>query len=271
MIAVDNIGFSVGSKSILSGISFQADRGAFVGILGPNGAGKSTLLKVMSGELSPSVGSVTWLNQPLAEWNVNALAKSRGVLNQKSHISAPLENSEVVMMGRYPHFKHQPGREDYAIVDKALNKTGTLPLKEKQYQVCSGGEQQRLHVARVWSQLYGAPTATPKLFLLDEPLNNLDVSHQHNMMQLALDFAHAGNVVVAVMHDINLAAMYMNRLLFMKQGELIADGHPNAIITSELLETVYDYPMHVIEHPSLDRKMVVQGMPNTIALQQTEI
>lgn len=271
MISAKNIAFSVGSKSILNGISLQADRGAFAGILGPNGAGKSTLLKVISGELEPTAGSVNWLHQSLSSWNVNALAKSRGVLNQKSHISAPLENREVVMMGRYPHFKHQPNQDDYKVVDEAFDKTGTASLKDKHYQVCSGGEQQRLHVARVWAQLYGTSTATPKLFLLDEPLNNLDVNHQHNMMQLALEFAEAGNVVIAVMHDINLAALYMNRLIFLKEGELVADGHPNELIKSELLEQVYDYPMHVMNHPTLNRKMAVQGMPNTATLQQTEI
>ena len=271
MIHAAHIAFSVGSKSILNGISLQADRGAFVGVLGPNGAGKSTLLKIISGELEPTKGSVRWLNQSLTHWKVDELAKSRGVLNQKSHISAPLENREVVMMGRYPHFKHQPGCEDHQIVDQAMQRTATHPLQHKMYPVCSGGEQQRLHVARVWAQLYGAPTATPKLFLLDEPLNNLDVNHQHNMMQLAREFAEAGNVVIAVMHDINLAALYMNRLIFLKEGELVADGHPNELIKSELLEQVYDYPMHVMDHPTLNRKMAVQGMPNTVTLQQTEI
>ncbi len=264
MINVENISFTVGSHPILKAISLEAGRGEFIGILGPNGAGKSTLLKMMSGELVPTHGKVEWLSKNIEKWKVNELAKSRAVLNQKSHLSAPLKNHEVVMMGRYPHFKHQPQTSDYSIVDTALEKTGTSSIKNHSYMVCSGGEQQRLHVARVWSQLYGEPTVSPKLFLLDEPLNNLDINHQHNIMQLAKDFAEAGNVVIAVMHDINLAAMYMNRLVFLKNGELVADGKPNETVDSQLLQSIYDYPMVVMDHPHLDCKITVQAMPNTL-------
>jgi len=260
MIDARNISYSIGGKRILENISFKAEGGAFIGVLGPNGAGKSTLLSVLSGIKNPNSGKVFWLNQEIQSWKIDAFAKIRGVLQQKTEVSAQMQNEELVMMGRYPHFKHDPSEQDQKVVKSAMKFTSTSHLAENWYQTSSGGEQQRLHVARVWAQLQSENSQEPKLFLLDEPLNNLDVKYQHQVMKLAKKFAEAGNVVIAVMHDINLASFYMNRLLLLKNGKLYLDGTPDEFLTEKHLESVFDHPMHVVKHPTTNIKMAVHAM-----------
>lgn len=264
MMELKNITFRVGQRDILHNVSLHADRGSFIGILGPNGAGKSTLIKTMSGEITPTSGEITWLNQSIGKWKDGQLAKSRAVLTQKSQVSLPLVNKEIVMMGRYPHFKHSPETRDYHAVENAFHKTGTHPLADQVYHQTSGGEQQRIQLARVWSQLDDNLSASPKLFLLDEPLNNLDIFHQHQVLKMAAEFAEAGNVVIAVMHDINLAALYMNHLMFLKKGKVVAQGTPDETLTDEILTGVYNYPLTVIEHPEMNTKTILHTVSNTI-------
>ncbi|MAX81935.1 MAG: heme ABC transporter ATP-binding protein [Crocinitomicaceae bacterium] len=259
MITAEHISLSIGDHNILKNVSLKADRGDFIGILGPNGAGKSTLLKAISHELEPTNGNISWLSRPMKDWKNEDLAKTRGVLKQKTDLSMPLINEEVVMMGRYPHFKRSPQLLDYQAVEKALDITGTKALAKRHYHECSGGEQQRIQFARVWAQLNGSPSASPKLFLLDEPLNNLDIYHQHHVLRLADQFVKDGNIVIAVMHDINLAAMYMNKLLFLKNGGVYASGTPDEVLKNDILSQVYDYPLSVVNHPEHNTKMILHG------------
>lgn len=263
MLSVKNISFTVESKKLLKDISFQVSNGEFVAILGPNGAGKSTLLKHLSGQTPLQQGEVIWENQHIHQRKSIELAKKRAVLTQHTQVAFDFSVESVVLMGRYPHFDSIPGKTDIEAVRYSLEMTEMSSYTDRNIQTLSGGEQQRTQISRVLAQVFEKEDAIlgSKLLLLDEPLNNLDIRHQHNILQLSAEYSHKGNIVLAVLHDINLAAMYASKILLMKKGEVLAYGEPEEVLTEELLSECYDFPAKVSVHPFHSIPQVHFGCP----------
>ena len=257
MLKAEQVYYSIQKKNILKGISAEFLPGRFNMILGPNGSGKSTFLKIFSGEITSYRGNVFYGNQQLAAYNKEELAKHRAVMSQQPELSFPLTVEEVVMMGRYPHFNFNPNRKDEDICKQVMDLLHLSSFKERNYLTLSGGEKQRVQYARVLAQVFEKPAAGCRYLFLDEPLTSLDINYQQEFLQIARQCITADTVLVAVMHDINLAIQYADNLFFLKEGELIAHGKPKEIVNSALIRKVFNVDVSIINNPVNDSPLVV--------------
>jgi iron complex transport system ATP-binding protein len=254
MYDVHDLSYRAGSRQLLHYVSLQARPGELLVVLGANGAGKSTLLRLLSGDLRPSGGSIAFEGQPLPAIPAAALARRRAVLTQQHVLSLAFRVRELVLLGRYPYFRGQPTAHDHAVVAEALALVGLGELAERSYPTLSGGEQQRAQLARVLAQVWEADGG---FLLLDEPLTGLDLHHQHHTLAVARTLVQRGFGVVAVLHDLNLAAQYADRLLLLRQGEVVASGPPAAVLTPAHVEHAYGLRVELLAHPSLGYPLLV--------------
>jgi iron complex transport system ATP-binding protein len=230
-------------------------------IAGPNGAGKSTLVRVATGALAPNQGRVGFFGRPLVELKRSELARRRAVVSQRSEIAFGFTSLEVVLMGRHPHSELPEGRRDLEIAQQVLERFEVGHLAGRDITTLSAGERQRVEIARALAQLESElPPAQTALFL-DEPTSNLDLAHQHTVLAQARACSREGRLVVAVLHDLNLAAQYADRLVLLDGGEIAADGSPRAVLNSELIFQVFKTRTLVVPHPELDCPLVVSAAP----------
>jgi iron complex transport system ATP-binding protein len=260
MLQVQSIKYKIAPTLSLSNISFDVMAGEMVAILGANGAGKSTLLKIITGSLKADSGNIFINKKQLSEWSKNELAANCAVLLQQNPLQLSFTVAEVVTMGRYPHFKNHASLNDERIVLEVLQKTGIIHLKDRNYVTLSGGEQQRVHIARVLAQISDQATEHPRYLFMDEPSNNLDIRHQHVALLLAKSFAKESNCVVAVLHDLNLALQYADKIILLKDGMLKGFGLPEDIMTDDAISDVYGLPLQIFNHPSCRHRIVMPAM-----------
>ena len=263
MLKTENIYYRIGDKLILNGITAEFKPGEFNMILGPNGSGKSTFLKIFSGEVKATEGSVKYNNQQIADFKKEELAKHRAVMSQQPELSFPLMVEEVVMMGRYPHFTFNPNKKDEEICNEVMKRMNLVIFKERNYLTLSGGEKQRVQYARVLAQIWQKPINGYRYLFLDEPLTSLDINYQQEFLQIAREFTKADTTIIAVMHDINLAIQYADKLFFLKEGQLVAHGSPKDILTGELIQQVFNVKAAIINNPFTGNPLVVYGNGNT--------
>lgn len=254
MFDVQNLRYQVGRKVLLQSVSLQARPGELLAVVGANGAGKSTLLRLLSGDLTPTGGQVQFEGRGLGTIPAPELARRRAVLTQQHTLSLAFEVRELVLMGRYPHFRGQPGAHDHAVVAEALALVGLTELANRSYPTLSGGEQQRAQLARVLAQVWEAKGG---FLLLDEPLTGLDLNHQHHTLDVARALVQRGFGVVAVLHDLNLAAQYADQVLVLRHGETVAYGEPAAVLTAATIEHAFDIAVELLVHPSLGCPLIV--------------
>ena len=246
MIDAQNLVYSIHGRRLTDNVSLTLPGGEIVAILGPNGAGKSTLLRQLTGYLKPDSGRCTLLGKPLTEWPLTELAKTRAVMRQNSHMAFPFSVREVIRMGRHPHRTHNPRDETEHIM--ALCDCSQLASRD--YRQLSGGEQQRVQLARLLVQLW-EPEPSPKWLFLDEPTSALDIAHQVDVLALVHRLSQQrGLTVIAVLHDINMAARYCDYLVALRGGEMIAQGTPAELMRGETLELIYGIPMGILPHPA---------------------
>ena len=257
MLRTENISYSIGKKDILKNVSATFLPGEFNMILGPNGSGKSSFLKIFSGEINKFQGTVLYENKKIKEFRKEELAKKRAVMSQQADLGFPLLVNEVVMMGRYPHFTFNPNKKDITICNEAIERMNLSKFKQRNYLTLSGGEKQRVQYARVLAQVWEKPVEGYRYLFLDEPLNSLDINYQHEFLQAAVDIMKEHTVLIAVMHDINLAAHYADNLFFLKEGELIIHGKPKEILTEKIIEKVFKIKTTVIENPVSRKPLII--------------
>lgn len=233
-LRVENLFVSLGRKSILRNVGFEATAGEVTAIVGPNGSGKSTLLKALTGEISCT--GTAWLNgSDINQTPPTTLADMRAVLPQSTPMSFPFQVIEVIRLGL--RFR---GLDTQHVAYEMLARVGLAGYENRFYQELSGGEQQRVQLARVLCQTWSPHTPdVPRWLFLDEPVASLDIAHQLHVMQIARDFADQGGGVLVVMHDLNLSAMFADKVLVMKGGELAATGPVQTTLTNALLSDVY--------------------------------
>ncbi|WP_375322351.1 heme ABC transporter ATP-binding protein [Aliivibrio logei] len=249
-ISAKNISYHIGSKMILDNINLDLHCGEVTTLLGPNGAGKSTLLKLLCNEIS-SFNDIRYFGKMNAQWNSNELAKRLGVLPQHSTLSFAFNVHEVVELGGLP--LGLSNQDLHKITNDIMNKTDINHLINRLYPSLSGGEKQRVHLARVLTQV---SQHQQKIVMLDEPTSALDLSHQHKTLRLARELANEGAAVIVVLHDLNLAAQYSDRVIVLQDGKLQIDGTPWKAITPEMIEKVYGHTTLVQPHPTLDIPVV---------------
>lgn len=250
-IEADGVSFAIGGARLVDEMSLAVEAGRMVGILGPNGAGKSTFLKLVSGELKPTGGRVLLDGLPLEQAHTALLARRRAVVPQSSQLTFAFSALEVVLLGAaVPGFglsAHLAGTGE-----RALKRVGLVHLAERKYTDLSGGERQRVHIARALCQLATAPRGfgeTP-LLLVDEPTSNLDIGHQRLVLGTLREVAAEGAAVLAVLHDINLAAGFCDSVALMRDGRLVAHGEPADVIRDDLLSHTYGCSLEANRTPS---------------------
>ncbi|MFI2744642.1 heme ABC transporter ATP-binding protein [Zhouia sp. PK063] len=268
MLNVQNISYKIGANRLLKDISFHAKPSQLIAIIGPNGAGKTTLLQAIANEISIT-GKILYKEKSINDWNAKTLAQHKAKFSQHHTQDIPLSVQEVVMMGRYPYFENTPHRIDLKVITKAMQITDVFSLKKHPYNQLSGGEKQRVHLARVMAQLDN--DISQKMLLLDEPLNNLDVYHQHQMLYKIKAFTQQGNIGIMVIHDLNLAAQFADYVLLLKQGALIAAGTPEEVLQPKIICNVYEFPCQRISHPFSKSPMIIFGEQQSISTEQKSI
>ncbi len=248
MIAAEGVRVVRGGRVLLALDRITLEPGRVLGVLGPNGAGKSTLLRVLAGELVPDAGVATLDGVPLARWAPAALARRRAVLPQASRLSLPLRVEEAVALGRIPHGGGE-GAAEHAAIRQAMTEAGVVTFAGRWLDTLSGGEQQRVHLARVFAQLAGTPPPETAL-LMDEPTAALDWPQQHVLLASARGRAAMGAAVMIVLHDIAHAARYCDRILLLSEGGRIADDEPDRALTEETIARAYGRPVRRILDPA---------------------
>ena len=275
MLQAHGIAVQRGERQILSDIDLSLPAGQVIGVLGANGAGKSTLLAALAGELSPSAGRITLNGRPLSAWPAAELASCRAVLPQSPSLQFDLPVATVIGMGAYPHARHSRTgahptnrhdtaqaamAEDQRILQRVLALADVQDLYERRYRRLSGGEQQRVHLARVLYQLLLARQGYNeyRVLMLDEPTASLDPRHQLHLLSAVHTLAHEENVAaLVIMHDLNLAAGYCDRLLLLGQGRVAACGTPAQVLTPDTLRQVYGVEATVLPHPNQPGRLLV--------------
>ncbi len=253
MLQVRDLQVIRGHTSVLDGISLDVAPGQVLGVLGPNGAGKSTLLGALCAELTPHRGRVLLHERPLADWPGPERARCLAVLPQVSSLGFAFRVDEVVAMGRLPHRTGQA--RDREIVIEALQAADALHLAERSYLALSGGERQRVHLARVLAQLW--PGEQGRTLLLDEPTSALDPLHQHTTLQAVRGFADRGGAVLVILHDLNLAARYCDRILLLQNGRPRALDTPQVVLQPDALKAVFGLDVLVQPHPERGHPLII--------------
>lgn len=257
-LVADTLCVTAAGRELVSSASLRLDPGELCVVVGPNGAGKSTLMKALCGDLVAHSGTVSLEDRNIHRWNLTARARVRAVLPQHTALSFPFTVHEVVEMGRAPYRSCNDPQADRRAVADALHAADVAHLQARYYPSLSGGEAQRVQLARVLAQLDN-PWGEPRYLFLDEPTASLDPAHQHATLKLARGLIGANVGVLAVLHDLNLAALYADRIVMMRDGAIVADGPPREVLTETLIGSVFQLPVDVLDHPSLDRPLIVQG------------
>ncbi len=257
MLAARDLHFSRGDRKILDAVSGELRPGRVTALLGPNGAGKSTLLKLFAGELDPAGGIIELGGRPLAAQPPRAVAQRRAVLPQESHLAFAFLVRNVVMMGRFPHLDGAETPRDVEICAAALAKVEAGHLAERRYPTLSSGEKQRVQLARVLAQIWEPPASGPRYLLLDEPTAGLDLEHQHAALRAARDWARVGAVVLAVLHDLNLAMTYADDAWVLENGRLAAAGPIADTLTATLIERVFNVAVELLPRPGAARPVIL--------------
>jgi len=255
-ITLDGVAFRYGSKEVLNGISFTCREGELTGILGENGCGKTTLLRIMAGYLKPQAGSVAYNSQPAAQLSARRLAQMRAVVEQR--LTSPFEFPvfDYVMLGRTPYlgrFKSET-LHDYMVVEESLRLTGTTHLQDRNAGSLSGGELQRVMIARAHAQ-------EPDFLMLDEPTAHLDIRHQLEIMDLLRGLSET-TAVIAVIHDLNHAARFCDRVIVIgRKGSVAGDGVPDEVLHPDLIKDVFSVNAATVPDPASPRSYRVFSLP----------
>jgi iron complex transport system ATP-binding protein len=263
MIEARDISVSLGGRTIISNIDFAVKPGELAAIVGPNGSGKTTFLKALSAEHAYT-GRVSVNGRDIASMKPWEAAALRAVLPQATALSFPFTVREIVKLGLTGGRSGVPAGENERLPERALARVDLEGFAGRFYQELSGGEQQRVQLARVLCQVW-APVleGMPRYLFLDEPVSSLDIRHQLIIMNIARDFAARGGGVVAILHDLNLAAMFADRIFVMHRGRLAAAGSPQEVLSDELISSVFECNLKVGVPPAAGTPFV---LPQSAAL-----
>lgn len=245
MLSARNVSVVRNGAKLVCSVSLDVQPGEIVSMIGANGAGKTTLLRALLGELPFAEGEVFIDGRPIQSMPANLLAQSVGLLSQQSRLQFPLLAEEVVALGRLPHATG--AKSDARVVAQALALMDLTYAAKRPFPLLSGGEQQRVQLARVLAQIWPLKVGSPRLLVLDEPTVSLDLGHKQAFMQVVKQFAQTGVAVLMVEHDLQLVAHYSDRLLALECGQSVAFGSVRDQLTAPLVQTLFNAHVEVIE------------------------
>lgn len=245
LVKVDNLRYSYGDRQVLKNICASFKPGMVCGLLGPNGSGKTTLLKNIASILKPKKNAVYIDSKDVTKMTPPEIAKEMALVPQSTYIDFDFTVEDIVMMGRTPHIRRfsNESSEDKEIVQWALETSRIIHLKDRSIKAISGGELQRVVIARALAQ-------KTQIILLDEPVSQLDIHHQLSIMETIAKLSHEQKLtIVTVLHDLNLAAEYCDIIYLLKEGSIVSGGFPKDVLTYDMIENVYDIICLVYENP----------------------
>ena len=245
LFKVQNLYAGYNKENILKDISFNTLKGEFIGVIGPNGSGKSTLLKVMTRELGIQQGEIGFEGQSIFKMNLKVFCQKVAFVPQDTIINFSFSVEEIVMMGRIPHLRRLQleTKKDFEVAENSLRLTDSLQLKDKNIDCLSAGERQRIIIARALAQ-------EPVLLFLDEPTSHLDITHQIQVLDLLKRLNRKTKLtIIIVLHDLNLAGEYCDRLIMLNNGEIFKDDKPEEVLTYQNIEAVYKTVVVVNKNP----------------------
>ena len=258
LVAAQEVAFRVGAKPLVEDVTLDVKVGRVTVVIGPNGAGKSTLVKLLSGEVRPSAGRVTYRGEAVAAIPPWRLACLRAVLPQASRLAFPFSVRDVARIGLDGIGRGLGARDRDRILRDALERADVGYLAERTYQSLSGGEQQRAQFARILAQMAaGRTVADAQVLLLDEPIASLDLKHQLSLLEAVTELARGGVAVLAVLHDLNLAAAYADEIVVMSGGRVVARGAPGAVLDDRIVSGVFEVDLRVGVVPADGRPFLI--------------
>lgn len=254
MLVVDDLTLAYAKRQpVVKQVSFVVPAGQFVAVLGPNGSGKSTLLRALCRLHPPLDGSISYGDRNLSNWKQKELAQQLAFVRQSSAAAFDFTVEQLVLFGRMPYLSRFQAEtaHDYAVMERYLRLTGLWEMRHRGLHSLSGGELQRAFVCQALVQ-------EPRVLLLDEPTNHLDINYQLELLDLVSQLNQEQSIsVIAVLHDLNLAALYAERLLILKEGRLLADGSPQEVLQPQIVEQTYGCAVSVLPHPVNQRPQIL--------------
>lgn len=239
MIEVRNISKAYGKINVVYNVTTTIERGKITSFIGPNGAGKSTLLSIIIRLIPKNSGEIIIDGKPLEKWNSSELARKVSILKQSNHINLKLTIRELVSFGRFPYSQGNLNKEDIRLIDEAIDYMKLKDIEDKYLDELSGGQRQRAYIAMVIAQ-------NTEYILLDEPLNNLDMKHSVEIMRILRRLVNdLGKTIAIVIHDINFASCYSDKIVALKDGSIVEDGNTDDIINKKSLDQIYEMEFSV--------------------------
>ncbi len=257
VLKLKNISCAPWGDTLLEGLNLELEAGQIHGLIGTNGAGKSTLLRCISGEIQRCHGGIELLGRDLDQWQARNKARHLALLPQQALLNFPFTVSEVVALGRIPHTSGS--RRDREIVAEAMAATDVAGMQKRLYTQLSGGEKQRVQLARIFAQVWTAAEHEYRLLLLDEPSSGLDLGHQQLLIALLRDMAKRGCAIVLVLHDFNILASVADTVSALHNGKMLAQGDVKDVFTRELFLEVFDSEVQILAHPQHHYPLVIQS------------
>lgn len=263
MIRIEGLTYTgKGGRVILKDVHCTFTKGKLTAVLGANGAGKSTLFKCINGEAKFQQGVIRWDDSDVKTLPALELSKKKAVLRQHYQVSLPFTAREIVEMGRYAYFKTYPTERCKEVIALITELVGVTHLMDRSYLTLSGGEQQRVQLARVMAQVWDSPSRE-RLLLLDEPVSALDIQYQHQLMLMMQQLTREyGFTVIAIVHDLNLTLQYADDIMMLNKGSVVAHGPALSVLTEENIRSVFQVPV-LIEKNSLDQ-LYIQVTPQKL-------
>ena len=240
-----SLSFSINDKLLIGDINLDIFEGDMVSIIGPNGSGKSTLIKLISNELDANSGSIIIKDKLNSSWSIKELSKFRAVLTQSGHLSFPFSTFDIIKMGRYPFDTNKDVNDKICV--ELIDLLDLNNQIDQVYTTLSGGEKQRVQLARVFAQIWSDNTYEGKILMLDEPTSFLDIKHQYSLFKILKSLNNKGLTIMMVLHDINHALSYSEKIIMLKDSNLMGFGKINEIINSEILEKLFNLKLNLIK------------------------
>ena len=256
IIELESLTYKIKDKKLINNISFQVEAGDMISIVGPNGSGKSTLVRLMSGELSPYYGQIKFHNKAISDWNPLKLALYRSVLYQSSNLSFSFTVSDIIKMGFYPSEISDNKKNYNKICEELLDIFDLSGYFDRIYTTLSGGEKQRVQLARVIAQIWSDQQFRDKLLILDEPTSYLDIKHQLSLFNFLENLNRKGLTIIMVLHDLNHAILKSNKVAMLKDSALVDFGKVEELMNTDQLKEVFDVNLKLLEDNKLNSTFI---------------